>query len=380
MAEAAPSGKEVTLVANNVGGVGGMERQLTELVNGLLAAGDRVTVISWTCDLPPHPGLRWIRVPGPSRPFSIAYPWFMLAASALAGLRGRGLLHSTGAIVLGRVDVCTVHFCHRAFGTLPSFSRASRPGLAYRANARVAGAMSRLAERWCYRPRRARRLVGVSTGVARELHEHFPRMRERIEVIPNGVDTEAFHPPPEGRDGGPLKALFVGGEWERKGLKVALEAVALSPPAELVVIGEGDADSYGRLAERLGVADRVRFVGAVDAVAEWYRRGDVFVLPTAYETFSLVTYEAAASGLPLLVTKVNGVEDLLREGVNGWFVDREAELVADRLRRLQSDPGLRREMGGRAREDSLRFSWSRVVEDYRRLYAAGPSALERSAP
>lgn len=230
--------------------------------------------------------------------------------------------------------------------------------------------MSRLAERWCYRPRRARRLVGVSAGVGRELREHFSRMRERIEVIPNGVDTEAFQPPANGRGAEPLKALFVGSEWERKGLKVALEAVALSPPAELVVVGEGDADSYRRLAKRLGVADRVRFVGAVAAVDEWYQRGDVFLLPTAYETFSLVTYEAAASGLPLLVTRVNGVEDLLREGVNGWFVDREAELVADRLRRLQSDPALRRQMGEQARQDSLRFSWARVVEDYRELYAS----------
>ena len=252
MAEAAPSGREVTLVANEVGGLGGMERQLTELISGLLAAEHRVTVISRSCDLTPHPGLRWIRVPGPSRPFAITYPWFLVAASLLAAPARSRPRPRTGAIVLGRIAVTTVHFCHLAFADLPVVLARLAPGLAYRANGRVARAMRCLAERWCYRPRRARRLVGVSAGVARELREHFPRMRERIEVIPNGVDTEAFHPPAEGRRGDPLRALFVGGEWERKGLKVALEAVALSPPAELDVVGEGDAGRYGRLAVASG--------------------------------------------------------------------------------------------------------------------------------
>ena len=81
---------EVTIVANDIGAVGGMERQLTELITGLLGAGRRVTVISWTCDLPEHPNMRWIRVPGPSRPFAIAYPVFLVLASLLVRFRGRG--------------------------------------------------------------------------------------------------------------------------------------------------------------------------------------------------------------------------------------------------------------------------------------------------
>ena len=92
----------------------------------------------------------------------------------------------------------------------------------------------------------------------------------------------------------------------------------------------GDIEAlYEELAESYGVADRVEFVGATDDVASWYRRGRRFLLPTAYETFSLVTYEAAACGLPLLVTKVNGVEDLLRDGENGWFIERDAADIAD---------------------------------------------------
>lgn len=361
---------EITLVANDIRAEGGMERQLTALVSGLLDAGHRVTVISWTCEVPPHPNLRWLRVPGPSRPLALAYPFFLLVASALVRLRGRGELHSTGAIVLNRTAVCTVHFCHRALAQVSSASRASRPGAAYRANAWAVRRISRLAERWCYRPGRARRLIGVSGGIARELGEHFPHMRGRIAVIPNGVDTEHFHPAPRPapRPGEALRVLFVGGDWERKGLPIAIAALAECPCAELDVVGAGDVEGQRRLARRHGVEGRVHFRGTTADTAPAYRGADVFALPTAYESFSLVTYEAAASGLPLLATRVNGIEDLVRDGVNGWFVERSPADLAARLRALQADPELRRRMGTAARRDSLGFSWQRVVEAYRQLY------------
>jgi glycosyltransferase involved in cell wall biosynthesis len=348
-----------------------MERQLTELISNLLGSGYRVTVISWTCSLPSHPNLRWIRVPGPSRPFAIAYPMFLLLASLLTLARSRGVVHSTGAIVLNRVSIRTVHFCHQAVAELPGFSRASREGIAYRLNARVSRRMSRLAERWCYRPGRTELLVGVSEGVARELRRHYPEMVARTVVIPNGVDTDAFRPleDSERSDEIDLKAIFVGSEWERKGLGVAIEALVDNPEVCLIVVGEGDQDAYRDLARGLGVEERVSFVGATTEVADWYRNADAFLLPTAYETFSLVTYEAAASGLPLLVTKVNGVEDLLRDGANGWFIKRDPGDVRDRLRRLRANPKLRLEMGASARRDSLEHSWSRVIERYRDLYA-----------
>jgi UDP-glucose:(heptosyl)LPS alpha-1,3-glucosyltransferase len=363
--------RQVTIVANDIGSVGGMERQLTELITGLLETGHEVTVLSWTCALPPHPGLRWIRVPGPSRPFAIAYPLFILLASLLTWRRGRGALHSTGAIVLNRTAVCTVHFCHHAVAELGGLNRASRSGLAYRLNARVTRRMSRLAERWCYRPGRAGRLIGVSEGVARELRRHFPTMRDRVAVIPNGVDTDEFRPlaasgKPAGSDR--LRVLFVGSEWERKGLRLAIEALGDCPFATLTVVGEGDTTAYQALVESMALGDRVRFVGSTPDVASWYRRADVFLLPTAYETFSLVSYEAAASGLPLLVTPVNGVEDVLRDGVNGWFIERNAACIAGRLQALHADPELRATMGREARADSLRFSWSQVVERYEAIY------------
>src|SRR5207248_1399513 len=131
-----------------------------------------------------------------------------------------------------------------------------------------------------------------------------------------------------------LVALFVGSEWERKGLKVAIDALAHAPDWKLLVVGRGNVASYRSHARASGVEPRVVFVGTASDPAPYYCASDAFVLPTSYETFSLVTYEAAATGVPLLVTPVNGVTDLLGDGSNGWFIDRCPEGIAARLRAL----------------------------------------------
>src|SRR5947208_9461789 len=114
---------DVTVVAHDIGSVGGMERVLAELIAGLAKLGHRVTVISRTCVLPPADGLTFHRVRGPARPFLLAYPWFMLVGSLLLRRRRRGIVHVTGAIVLNRVDVIAVHYCHEVGPSDPSRSK-----------------------------------------------------------------------------------------------------------------------------------------------------------------------------------------------------------------------------------------------------------------
>lgn len=366
----------VTLVAHEVGTPGGMESQLAELAGGLLARGWRITVIARACALAPDPGLRFVRVGGPRRPFSLWFPWFSLLGSLAVLRHGRGIVHTTGALVLNHADVSTVHFCHRAFHRRTGVRRAGRDSPGHRLNAAVAGWMARTAEVHCYRPHRTRRLAAVSGGLARELGELFPAMADAIQAIPNGVDTAEYSPDPAARsrvreswgvgDDTPV-ALFVGSEWERKGLEYAIGGVAGTRGWHMVVVGEGDTERYRRLAEAAGAGDRVRFHGGVERTAPLYAGADAFVLPSAYETFSLVTFEAAASGLPLLVSRVSGVEDILEEGRNGWFIDRDAEMITQRLEALE-DGAKRQSMGAAAREDSERFGWDCAVDAYDRLY------------
>lgn len=363
-------------MAHDVGAVGGMERQLTELITGLLRRGHRVTVISRRCDIPSHPLLRWIRVPGPARPFPIAYLWFLIVGTFLVWRNRAGLLHTTGAIILNRADVCTVHYCH--YGAR---SRADvvceRLSAVRRMNRRLSAALARLCEGWIYRSRRIRYFVAVSAGVARELERNFPELTPRLMVISNAIDAQVFRPNAVARrvirarhdlSETDLVAVFVGGDWYWKGLDLAIEAVARLQYWHVLVVGSGEIQPFKHLAQSLGCDARVHFIGARTDVAHYYAAADAFLLPTTYETFSLATYEAAAAGLPLLVTRVSGVEEILVDGYNGWFIEREADEIAFRLKSLAKDRDVRRLMAARSRAAVASYSWTRVVDDYVAVY------------
>lgn len=366
---------EVTIVAHDVGSVGGMERVLAELAVGLRARGHEVTVIARKCVLPPDSGVRFRRVLGPRRPMLIAHPWFMLAGTLALRRWRRGVVQATGAIVLGHVDVIAVHYCHQVGPVSPSSE-----SLPFRAHARAVRHLKRVTERMCYRPGSAEAFVCVSEGVAQEMREHYPALAERVLTIHNGVDTNQFAPGLREHDARELRerlgiapdrmvAAFVGSEWERKGLAEAIRALALAGGWELLVAGAGERERYAELARSLGVGASVHFLGVTSDVQLVYQAADAFVLPTRYETFSLVSFEAAASALPVLATPVNGVRELIEDGHGGFRISRDPHDIARRLEQLAADPELRERMGREAREAALRFSWEQMVSRHSELYA-----------
>ncbi len=373
-ARAQPSTCDVTIVAHDIGSVRGMERQLSALVIGLRDLGHHVTVIARACELPSDAGIEFHRVRGPRRPFLLAYPWFMLAGSLAVRRWRKGVVHATGAIVLGRVDVIAVHYCHQVGTATPS-----RDNWVFRAHIKASGLLKRLGERVCFRVSRAAAFVCVSEGVAEEVREHYPAVAGRTVTIYNGIDTGSFAPGLHhdqarnlrialGIDEEQLVAAFVGSEWERKGLGPLIEALALAPDWALVVAGEGDAQRYRRLADSAGVGHAVRWLGVSSDVGTIYELADAFVLPSSYETFSLVSFEAAASALPILATPVNGVRELIADGHNGFLISAEPAVIAERLGRLAADPGLRSRIGVAARETALAFSRERMVAEHSALY------------
>ena len=154
-----------------------------------------------------------------------------------------------------------------------------------------------------------------------------PPARDRIVTIHNGVDTEAFAPGcaasearrdarlAAGSRDERLVAAFVGGEWERKGLERGRSKRSpRRPTGTLVVAGGGDEKRYRSWPTRSASASAVRWLGVTRDVPLVYQLADAFVLPSSYETFSLVTFEAAASGLPILATPVSGVRELIDDG------------------------------------------------------------------
>jgi glycosyltransferase involved in cell wall biosynthesis len=385
----APGPAQVTLVAHHVGQVGGMERVLTELALGLRRRGYEVTVIAYACDLPAGSGVTFRRVRGPSRPFVLSYPWFMLLGTLAVRRWRRGLVLATGAIILNRVDVVAIHYCHHVGPATPS--RASWP---FRINARVSALLGKLAEKVCFPLNRPRRIVCVSEGVAAEVRQYFPALAERTIAIPNGVDLNAFAPSSRSEeeeaalraalDIDPERrvAIFVGSEWQRKGLEPAIRALALVDDWLLLVVGSGDRDRYQTLAQELGVAGALRWVGVSRDVAPLYQIADALVFPTSYEAFPLVALEAAASGVAILATPVNGVRELVSDGVNGFLITTDPRDIAGRLRMLAEDPALAERLGRAARDAALDYSWEKMVERHHRLYSslAAPPPLPGAEP
>ncbi len=377
---------EVTIVAHDVGSLGGMERQLGELALGLRRLGHPVSVIAWTCALPPEAGVRFHRVRGPRRPFLLGYPAFMLAGTLAVRRHRRGVVQATGAIVWNRVDVLAIHCCHRVHRAAPR-----RATALFRAYNALLGAVKRTAERLCVAYNRGARIVCVSNGLAEEMREHHPAARARVLTIHNGVSTSAFAPGAHEQqaramrsrlaiDPQRLVAAFVARDWGHKGLEYAIGALAQAPAWDFVVAGDGDRARFQALAEGLGVAERVHWPGVMKDVQIVYALADAFVLPSSYETFSLVAFEAAASGVPVLATPVNGVRELIGDGESGFLIDRDADTIAVRLNELAADPALRERLGTAARTAALSFSWERMVDGHHELYARLAEHLDSSRP
>ena len=124
--------------------------------------------------------------------------------------------------------------------------------------------------------------------------------------------------------------LFVGSGFERKGLTYLLQAFGSlrDKTSQLWVVGKGHIAVYRRAAERLGVADRVRFWGPVTETAPFYQAATVLALPTLYDPCSNVVLEALACGTPAVTTAANGAAEFITPGENGALVPRPDDIPA----------------------------------------------------
>jgi glycosyltransferase involved in cell wall biosynthesis len=204
-------------------------------------------------------------------------------------------------------------------------------------------------------------------------------------VIPCGVDTTRFRPGPAGGsdDPGCDRLLFLGRLVERKGIGNVIEALESLPRATLDIAGgpppdrlddDEDVRRLRHAAERFGVADRVRFLGAVDraAVPALMRSADIVVDVPWYEPFGIVPVEAMACGRPVVGSAVGGLLDTVLPGLTGELVPpRRPDLLAPVLDRLLQAPGLRSDYGRAGRARAVReYQWSRVAAATARVYAA----------
>ena len=200
-------------------------------------------------------------------------------------------------------------------------------------------------------------------------------------VIPNGVDTERFHPSvepfPEWRDPDRVNVLFVGRLDPRKGVQVLLDALPeliarTGGRARLLVVG----DSYlrGRFQASVAPAARahVHFLGHVPGrdLPRWYATGDVFVSPAlGHESFGIVLAEAMAAGRAVVASDIPGYRSVVQPGVNGVVSPPgDVPALAAAIAMLVEDPERRAALARSGRARALEFAWPHVTDRIEAVY------------
>jgi glycosyltransferase involved in cell wall biosynthesis len=221
-------------------------------------------------------------------------------------------------------------------------------------------------------------LVAVSNGLRSYAWQTDPQAE--IELIPNAIDLSVFRPTPPGEEVEERAArlLFVGRLIAFKNLETLLQAVKLlgemgAGPFVLELVGEGEKrPELERMVIDLGISRLVHFSGWVGhpAIVERYQRADVFVTPTTWEGMPNTVLEAMACGKPIVATKAPGLQELVRDGLNGYLVPiKEPQALAEALARLIDNGYERRRMGKASRKIAEQeFTWEQIAAGYVGVY------------
>jgi glycosyltransferase involved in cell wall biosynthesis len=193
---------------------------------------------------------------------------------------------------------------------------------------------------------------------------------ERIEVIPNGIELDAFSPSPEGTRFEVPTVLYLGRLKRYKRVDLVLQAAAemkrRGVTFRVLVAGTGDhRPQLVRLTNQLGLDDRVDFLGFVseEEKLNLFRRSWVHVLTSPKEGWGIANMEAAASGTPTVASDAPGLRDSVLHERTGFLVRHgDVSTLADRIGQILTDEGLRDALGGEARRFAEGFSWDQSAE------------------
>ena len=213
-----------------------------------------------------------------------------------------------------------------------------------------------------------------------------PGSERKIQIIPMGVDVNAFHkriPLDEVNKSKQDHILLnVGRLIELKGTQYLIEAmpavIRSVPNASLVIIGTGpEEERLTRRIHELSLEEHVRFLGKIrhDEIMTYYQQADTVVLPSvtvagSTEGLGVVLLEAMASGCPVIGTSVGGIPDIITDGENGFLVpERDSVQLAEKIIQLLLDAKLRETFrkNGYARIDES-FSWDRIADQFASVY------------
>jgi glycosyltransferase involved in cell wall biosynthesis len=219
-------------------------------------------------------------------------------------------------------------------------------------------------------------VVAVSNGLREYAYETTSDVP--ITVISNAIELSVFTPPRQRKHDGPVRLLFVGRFNAFKNVETLLKAAAHLKKMdvdnfELQLIGDGEQRSnLERLTVENELTRQVHFLGWVDrdAILNFYRQADLFVTATTWEGMPNTVLEAMACGLPVVASRASGLEELVKEGVNGYLVNiNDHAALADHLVDLIDNPYERERMGKESRKVAEQeFAWEYIAEQYVEIY------------
>ena len=218
--------------------------------------------------------------------------------------------------------------------------------------------------------RQAAAVIANAEGLAGLARTHAPDID--IDVIPAGADLDAVQPASAPTLEGPVRLLFVGRLVGQKGLDVLFGALALMKDHQdwtLTIAGEGPLkDELALAAQQLGIGGRVTFRGWLERgqLPAVYKDADAFVLPSRDEGMPNAMLEAMAAGLPVIGSKVSGLEEVVVDGETGLLVPPEdVDRLNNALRHIIEDRDLTFKMGLAARKRvEERYSWQYAADAY----------------
>jgi len=228
-------------------------------------------------------------------------------------------------------------------------------------------------------------VVAISDYIRSVVLHKAPQVAARLEVVGNGVDSSRFaHAPKPRPDGRPFAFVTVARLEPRKGVDLALDAIARLPHATLDIVGDGSERArLERHAADLGVGARVRFHGFLTDPLPAMQRADAALASSTDEGLGLGLLECMSAGLPVVAVPIGGIPEIVLDGVTGWLsTDRSIDALARAMSLAMTSRARAREIGEGARLfverrhslGSMAASYGRL---YQKLHAARAAARHR---
>ena len=360
----------VALVIPGLDRIGGAERQVILLAKGLRQRGWRVSVVALS------------GTGGDAASELIAAGAAFLSLDMRKGLADpRGWIRFNRWLRRESPDVVHAHLPHAAW--LARWSRLAAPVrvVVDTLHSSSTGTLGRrLGYRWS--GWLANRVTAVSRAVAEAHRSAAMAGEDKLTVLPNGVDMEAWRPDATVRTAVRRELglheeflWFAAGRLDPvKDYPTLLWAMVEVPEsARLVIAGSGPFESeLRRLSREFGLERRVRFLGFEPDVRRWMLAADGFVLSSRWEGLPMGLLEAAACALPAVATDVPGTREVIADGQTGWLTPHgnAAALGAAMTRMMRTLSEERKAMGERARQRVIeRFSLEAVLDRWEALYA-----------